>query len=750
MRDGRIRNFGSLRPLAFATILLIALHYPAVIGQAPDTSATPTFRLSVNYVDVDVTVTDERGNFVGNLTPADFELYEDGKLQRIDTFSLVELPVEHIALTSRAFGRPIRADVRSNRDVSSGRVYVMLLDDLDVTPLRSARVQKSAREFIEQHFGPHDIAAVVSTSGRADMAQEFTSDPALLLAAIDRFVGQRLQDAEVGRIDAYYEAQQLSGLDQTRTADNDPSQQTTVPNPITRANSVFDRSELERGHRAIGVIRTIRNLADFLGAVRGRRKALVFFSEGIDYPMASVEGSQSGMEIVKATEDAMNAAALANVNIFAIDPRGMIAMPTDLIDAMPRAGGPDYAGTDPTKLAGTPMSGTQALLDEIRLTQDSLRTLADGTGGFAAVDTNSFKTAFDRIVEANSHYYLLGYTPPAHPRDGRFHRIEVRLKRPGLTAVARRGYPSPSGKTAEERKLEEADKRAREDRKGGSADTSRELLVALNSPVQQAGFVLESQVVPLRNTPKEASVAVTIELDGSQLQFAPQANSLLADSLEVSFFALSDGGKPQRGTRSALNLAVKPETYQRMKTFGIRVNARTPLAPGRYQLRIGARDPITGKSGTVFNDVIVPDFSKNPVMMSGLLLTSTNAAQVLTVQRDPTIEKILGGSATSRREFARSETLRVMSEIYDNLPADRAHQLPVTAQLMDERGQAVLSSRETIANAGDPATHWTVYAYARELPLKDVPPGRYLLHVEAGSPDGRSAAAVAETLITVK
>jgi hypothetical protein len=63
---------------------------------------------------------------------------------------------------------------------------------------------------------------------------------------------------------------------------------------------------------------------------------------------------------------------------------------------------------------------------------------ADSTGGFAAVDTNSFAEAFDRITEANSRYYLLGYSPPAHLRDGRFYRIEVRTKRPGLQVLARR------------------------------------------------------------------------------------------------------------------------------------------------------------------------------------------------------------------------------------------------------------------------------------------------------------------------
>ena len=122
-------------------------------------------------------------------------------------------------------------------------------------------------------------------------------------------------------------------------------------------------------------------------------------------------------------------------------------MTTDFVENM-RAGAPDVMGTDSTRPVGTPASGTQALLGEMRLTQDSLRTLAESTGGFAAVDTNSFDEAFSRITDANSRYYLLGYAPPVHPRNGRFHHIEVRVKRPGFQVVARRGYPSPSGKTA--------------------------------------------------------------------------------------------------------------------------------------------------------------------------------------------------------------------------------------------------------------------------------------------------------------
>ena len=79
------------------------------------------------------------------------------------------------------------------------------------------------------------------------------------------------------------------------------------------------------------------------------------------------------------------------------------------------------------------------------MSQDSLRTLADETNGFAAVNSNDFGSAFERIVSDNSAYYVLAYYPPSNKRDGKFHRIEVRTSRPGLRVRARRGYAAPKG-----------------------------------------------------------------------------------------------------------------------------------------------------------------------------------------------------------------------------------------------------------------------------------------------------------------
>ena len=726
----------------------IALLAATGIGLTAQTQQQPTFKVSVNVVDVDVTVKDQQGNFVTGLTADDFEVFEDGKPQTIQTFSYIELPMQR--RTSFTFeGRPVAADVRSNRDVESGRVYIIVLDDLNVAPIRTAIVRRRAREFVEQHFGPRDLAAVVVTSGRSDAAQEFTNDPALLLRAVDHFFGQRLQPAEMQRIDDYYTNQLLAGANETVRRDNDPAQETTVLNPITR-NQSFDPSNLERGQRAVGVLNTIESLSEFLEGVRGRRKALLWFSEGIDYPMSEAFSSQSGNEILRATRDAVNAAARANVNVYALDPRGLIGMTADLIDSM-KSGAPDAMGTDPSKPVGTPFSGTQALLSDMRLTQDSLRTLAEGTGGFAATDINSFAEAFERITDANSRYYLLGYSPPAHPRDGRFHRIEVRMKRPGLTVVARRGYPSPSGKTATERKQDALERWARDRRAGGANDTSPELRAALNSAVQQPGLTLSVHAAPFKGAAKEASIALSIELDGSQLELAQQPNGLFADTLEVSFFALNEDSRAQRGTRAALNLAVRPETYQRVKAQGVRLNSRASMPPGRYQLRVGARNPVSGKTGTVFYDIAVPDFTREPLMMGGLLVAAlSSGAEVLTPQRDPTAEKLLGAPVTPRRSFDRSDSLAWSTEIYDNVPK-QPRQFDVSARLIDESGREVFVSRETLRNGEGGAPKWQTFGYTGRIPLKDVPTGRYLLRVEAIDRSAASRQPVtAQTVMTVR
>lgn len=755
-----MKSAKSLSLLAVGLFLLCATGVPrsVLIAQAPNqqTPQTPpsvTFQLEVNYVDVDAIVTDGKGNFIEDLKIGDFEIFEDGKSQTIEMFSYVELPVEPPD-RFLFLNRPVTSDVRSNRRTFDGRVYVIVLDDLDISPLRTLLVKKAAREFVERHFGANDMAAVVYTSGRTEATQDFTSDRGLLLAAIDKFVGRRLRSAAIETLERHYHRQLTKGL-----GDNDAE---LAPDPdagIGNTSAPIDIRDLEREQRALAVLDTLRNLGEFLSSVRGRRKAVLLFSEGLEMPMNEIYGIHTATDVVGAIKDAITAAARSNVNFFALDPRGLIGMTSDYIE-LAGSGAPHVALG-----AFGSLNAQQGLLTEMRLSQDSLRTLAEETGGFAAVNTNVLSSAFDRIVDANSRYYVLGYYPPTHPRDGRFHRIDVRVTRPGLRVSARKGYASPRGRTPTERRRDEEAKRTREAKRVPANNISAELREVLDTPMQQSGLTLSVQAAAFKHTQKEASVALAIELDGERLQFASQGNpAVFANKIELSFFGVNEQGRAQRATRSELDLTLKPETYERVKAHGLRVNPRIALEPGRYQIRVAARDRVAGQIGSVFYDLHVPDFRKDPLMMSGLLLTAPSAGQVMTAQTDPATAKLLPGPATSRRSFLRSDMLTVFAEIYDNGVPRQPRQIETVVSMVAESGQEAFSARDSLANG--PSTslgtsraasrdgaqgvaHWTAYGLTRDVPLRNVPPGRYLLKVEAKL-HGNSNSVARETLITIQ
>jgi VWFA-related protein len=332
---------------------VVVLQSPILLGQAQQAPGV-TFQVEVNYVDVDVVVTDEQGQFVTGLTRNDFAVFEDGKPQKIDTFSLVDLPFEK-AQEIVVEGRAIPADTRTNRKPFDGRVYVIVLDDLDVSAFRSAPTRDAARRFVREHMAANDLGAVVYTSGRSDAAQEFTTDRELLIRAIDKFQGRRLRSLSLERLDAYY---QRIAYGYNLRNDADPNTGSINSQDAAGYGRTSDLTELERGTRAMTVLDTLKNTAEFLGSVRGRRKAVLFFSEGLDYPIRDVFGAHDATVVIRATQDAISAAARANVNYYTIDPRGLAGMTTDFMES---AGIGNGVGTTGPVLmvpgTNTPVSG---------------------------------------------------------------------------------------------------------------------------------------------------------------------------------------------------------------------------------------------------------------------------------------------------------------------------------------------------------------------------------------------------------
>jgi VWFA-related protein len=652
-------------------------------GQSQPPQQPPmTFRAEINYVEVDTRVLDQQGKFVGDLKPEDFQVFEDGKAQKVTAFSLVNIPVERVERPLFA-SKPIEPDVRNNMQAADGRIYVIMLDDYHTAALRSQRVKLAARQFIERYVGANDLAAVVHTSGRGDAGQEFTTSQARLLRAVDKFMGRKLNSSTLNMID---DVQRRAG----------------TPGAGDPAADIDDK---ERGFNARNALDSIRNVATYLGNIHGRRKAIVFFSEGIDYDINNMFSDQitEAQTVMDATRDMIAAATRANVVVYAVDPRGLGAEFQDLasIQSFP----------DDTSLG----LGMSSIFNEVRLSQDSLRVMGDETGGFAVVNQNSFRDAFQRIVDDNSSYYVMGYYSTNDRRDGRFRKIEVKLSnKPGLTVRARKGYVAPRGKAPEAPKTT-------------ANGPSPELKDAMESPLPLTGLPLSLTAAVFKGPAPKGSVVISTFVAGSGLPFADNGG-MMKNDLEVLGVATDDKGKTFTTDRATVNLNMKPDTAKRVGATGMRVIQSMELNPGRYTLRVAVREANTRKAGSVSFDLEVPDFSKSPLTMSDIALTSALSGAAPTVRPKDPLEKLLPGPLSAYREFAAIDEIALFTEVYDNIK--QPHKVEITATVKAEGGNTVHSTREE-RNSSELSGSAGGYGFQTRIPLKGFAPGLYVLRVEA-------------------
>ena len=364
-------------------LLLLAL---VLLAGATSYAQQPSFRADINFVEVHAVVTDERGRFIPDLTADDFEIREDGRRQKPIVFELIDLPAPEVS-TALPATRAIEPDVRASVPTFEGRLYVFVLDDLHTTTLRSSQVRLAARKFVDEHLQPDDLAAVVFTSGRQDAAQELTGSRRLLRAAVDRFQGQKLPSATLERLAVHLRERDMEAA---ATGDGDSSSRGTPA-----SQRVDDPLDGERGFNARRALEMVRDVARWLSAIDGRRKALVLFSEGIDYDIHDVFNNRSASNIIHDAREAIAAAQRANVSIYAVDPRGLSQLGDQAIEVGSLS--PD---------ANVTYGSSRDFNRELLLAQESLIWLAEDTGGIALVRSNDIAGGLRRIAEDNSRYYV--------------------------------------------------------------------------------------------------------------------------------------------------------------------------------------------------------------------------------------------------------------------------------------------------------------------------------------------------------
>ena len=607
-------------------------------GQAPQ-EPTPTFRQAVEAVQLSVIVTDSEGNPVSGLTADDFEILEDRVSRPITTFAAIDIPIERVERTS------VEKDVRSN-DGPPGRLYVIALDQMAADS--ALRTRAFLRRFIEEYFGPNDTAAVVlTTGGLRESGQDFTSNPRLLLNAIDRFDGG------------------------------------------------VNLSEMGPQLRERNFIGDFKALMSVVSTLRVGRKAVIFISQNI--PVDAYEAVERGRarfgglfsEVDTNWIDALSIATRNNIAIYPIDPRGLTTGVT----------GED--GVTPS----------QATFDD----RIGLGGLAAVTGGFSLTNSNNYTQAFERLVRENSTYYLLAFNSGVDYRDGRYVRVEVRVKRPDLQVRSTEGYLSPRGKQQQQQPLRRP------------STVLAATWDAVTSAITTSGVSMRMYAAPFKGKGKEAVVPITLEIAPDKLNLVEE-NGAWRGQVEV-IFAVTDSRKRRLPTmRHRFGLALKPETYARVSTGAMRIISQLLLPEGHYQLRASAGGATV--AGSVIYDLDVPDF-RDDFSLSGVALTSAQASQTFTFGPPPgRIDVALPGPPTTAREFSRDDTLTLFAEAYEN--RKKPHTVTFTVELRDERGRG-LGSYAMERKAVEKPKQGSVYAFAPNLPLEDFPPGRYALHIDARS-----------------
>ena len=221
---------------------------------------------------------------------------------------------------------------------------------------------------------------------------------------------------------------------------------------------------------------------------------------------------------------------------------------------------------------------------------------------------------------------------------------------------------------------------------------------------------------------------VTVEYAASAFE---EGGTAAADPnrLVVSAIAVAPDGNVAASDQATIMLNVKPETRQAMRALGFRTHSRLELSPGRYQIRVAALVGSMGRVGSVHEDVEVPDFSKPPLAVSGVVVTSVVAGLTPTAHVDERLRDVLPAPPTTMRDFRNDEAIALFAEVYEGGGAP-ARDVILKAQIRDEAGQVVFE-REDVRSADDMKR--SKNGYPLQISLRRFTPGDYRLRLEAES-----------------
>src|ERR1700682_2613437 len=528
----------------------LALLPAAALAQAPPAPENPpaTFRetVQVRVMDLDVSVTDSRGNPVSDLTQNDFRVTVDGKPVSIDYFTRVAEGTIHAPDLATASPDLVLAEYRKGADAYVPRQFLMYIDVGNLSPGSRKRGLEALRDLVTR-LGPGDMGRVVLFDRRGKEQSEWTSSKETLFSALSKI------ESGVGMSRLMNETQTLNQIDSTRSRQ---SRET-----VARMYAEQVRVEVSN------MLRDMSAELTTLTALPGKR-AFLYVSGGFDmqpgsammqyavgsFSLRSYDAGNMGREL-----QALIQKANANqVTFYTVDARGLTAE------------GGSAGGDEP--LLSRPGVSFFARQDS----QAGLQELATETGGLALLNTNALSSGLGRVYRDASPYSSVGVNLSNMPGVG-FRNVRVTVARPGVTVRARRSF---AARTPAER--------------GGDVAQA-----ALRSNIQYRGIpVTLSTALPTKGK-KYSALPIAVTVPASSLTFLPSGDSRRAVA-DVYVGVMDDAGRMSDINREETTFTLPPDAPSNAP---LRYTVNLEIRKGNARVVVNVRDRETGRMGTARADV---------------------------------------------------------------------------------------------------------------------------------------------------
>src|SRR5580700_3947811 len=623
-----------MRKLAIFALLIVGVagSRPQQVGGNNNSSDAQNFTIKVqsNLVVEAVEVKDKQVHFVQGLTAKDFVLTEDGVAQTIkfcehQNLSETAKPLppmtsstENVTIYNKLAREAIAPETMDNQRYKDKRLLALYFDMTALPPADQMRALEAAEKFVRTQMTTADLISVMRyQGGSVDILQDFTADRDRLLSILETM--------------AVGEGQGLEG-----TTDDASSADTGAA--FGQDDGEFNVFNTDRQLAAL------QTAAHMLGQV-SEKKSLIYFASNL-----RLNGIDNQAQMHATADEAIK----SGVTFWTVDARGLVAG-APMGDASQGSSGGQSMYTG---------GSAQAVTSNFQKSQDTLYALAGDTGGKAFLDNNDLAGGIVQAQESISDYYLVGYYTSNTEPNGKFRRIRISLANNQEAKLDyRQGYYANKvwGKF-------------------NDVDRERQLEDALMQEDPWTDLTIAMEIDYFQLNRAEYFVPIIVKIPGRELALAKRGG---AEITRIDFVGeIKDlvGGTTVENVRDNVSIKLSDKTAAELARVPMEYDTGYTLLPGKYSIKVLARDDETGRIGTFQTTFVIPNLNKevkrvpiSSVVLSGQRVDLKDAIYNASKEKEQVKENaanplVLNGQKlipSVTRVFSKSRDLYVYLQAYE-------------------------------------------------------------------------------------